>query len=132
MVQRNYNSLLGRYPGADGMKTGFVCASGFNVIASATQGGRKLIAVVLGAPNMRSRAMMAATLFDRAFAGIDGPSKSLSDLAHGPQTAGQTMPRDMQQSYCRNRGKAAAAFNAETERLMAPLLAAKTPAPSGH
>ena len=29
MVQRNYNTLLGRYPGADGMKTGFICASGF-------------------------------------------------------------------------------------------------------
>jgi D-alanyl-D-alanine carboxypeptidase len=37
MVQRNYNSLIGRYPGADGMKTGFICASGFNLVASATQ-----------------------------------------------------------------------------------------------
>jgi D-alanyl-D-alanine carboxypeptidase len=131
-IIRNHNDLLGRYPGADGMKTGFICASGFNVVASATQGGRKLIAVVLGAPNVRSRAMMAATLFDRAFAGIDKPSTSLSDLAEGPQTAGQAAPRETQQSYCRNRGKAAAAFNAETERLMAPLLAATTPAPSGH
>ena len=50
-VVRNYNSLLGRYPGADGMKTGFICASGFNLVATATRDGKQLIAVVLGAPS---------------------------------------------------------------------------------
>ncbi len=50
MVQRNYNTLIGRYPGADGMKTGFICASGFNLVASATRDGKRVIAVVLGAP----------------------------------------------------------------------------------
>ena len=48
-IIRNYNHLLDRYPGADGMKTGFICASGFNLVASATRNGRRLIAVVLGA-----------------------------------------------------------------------------------
>ncbi len=57
MVQRNYNTLIGRYPGADGMKTGFICASGFNLVASATRNGRRLIAVVLGAPSSAARAM---------------------------------------------------------------------------
>ncbi len=47
-IIHNYNSLLDRYPGADGMKTGFICASGFNLVASATRNGRRLIAVVLG------------------------------------------------------------------------------------
>src|SRR4030081_990498 len=51
MVQRNYNPLIGRYPGADGMKTGFICASGFNLVATATRDGKRLIAVVLGAPS---------------------------------------------------------------------------------
>ena len=50
-VVRNYNTLLGRYPGADGMKTGFICASGFNLVATATRSGKQLIAVVLGAPS---------------------------------------------------------------------------------
>ena len=40
--------LVGRYDGADGMKTGFVCASGFNMIGSATRDGKTLVAVVLG------------------------------------------------------------------------------------
>src|SRR5205823_13168503 len=37
-VMRNYNKLLEHYAGADGMKTGFICASGFNLVASATRG----------------------------------------------------------------------------------------------
>src|SRR5262249_34123148 len=48
-VMRNYNTLIGRYEGADGMKTGFICASGFNLVASATRNNKRLIAVVLGA-----------------------------------------------------------------------------------
>jgi len=66
-VQRNYNTLLGRYPGADGMKTGFICASGFNLVASATRDGRRLIAVVLGAPSSALRALKAAQLLERGF-----------------------------------------------------------------
>src|SRR3984885_9193810 len=59
-VVRNYNSLIGRYPGADGMKTGFICASGFNLVATATRGNKQLIAVVLGAPSGPARAVKAA------------------------------------------------------------------------
>jgi D-alanyl-D-alanine carboxypeptidase len=55
-VLRNYNRLIDRYRGADGMKTGFICASGFNLVASATRNGRRLIAVVLGAPSSPVRA----------------------------------------------------------------------------
>ena len=50
-VMRNYNTLIDRYPGADGMKTGFICASGFNLVGTATRNGKRLIAVVLGAPS---------------------------------------------------------------------------------
>jgi D-alanyl-D-alanine carboxypeptidase len=66
-VVRNYNTLLGRYPGADGMKTGFICASGFNLVATATRDGRRLIAVVLGAPSSPVRAMKAAQLLEQGF-----------------------------------------------------------------
>lgn len=122
----NHNNLLGRYPGVDGMKTGFTCAAGFNLVASASQGDRKLIAVILGAPNPRSRTIMAAALFDRGFAGIDRPSGSLFNLA----TPAPAAPPDMHQTVCRKRGKAVVQFNAELDRLMAPLLARKAPAPA--
>jgi D-alanyl-D-alanine carboxypeptidase len=67
-VLRNTNSLLGRYPGTDGMKTGFICASGYNVVATATHDGKRLIAVVLGAPSSAARSVKAAELLERGFA----------------------------------------------------------------
>ena len=66
-IVRNYNPLLGRYPGADGMKTGFICASGFNLVATATRNNKRLIAVVLGAPSGAVRAIKAAEMLESGF-----------------------------------------------------------------
>jgi len=66
-IVRNYNPLLGRYPGTDGMKTGFVCASGFNLVATANRGDKELIAVVLGAPSSGARAVKAAQMLQYGF-----------------------------------------------------------------
>jgi D-alanyl-D-alanine carboxypeptidase len=66
-VLRNHNKLIDRYPGADGMKTGFVCASGFNLVATATRRGRRLIGVVLGAPSSPVRNEKAARLLEFGF-----------------------------------------------------------------
>ena len=68
---RNYNPLLGRYPGTDGMKTGFICASGFNLVATATRDNKQLIAVVLGAPSSSARSVKAAELLEAGF--MQGP-----------------------------------------------------------
>jgi D-alanyl-D-alanine carboxypeptidase len=67
-VTQNFNKLIGRYPGADGFKTGFICASGYNLVASATRGGKRLIAVVLGSSSGQMRAVRAAQLLERGFA----------------------------------------------------------------
>jgi D-alanyl-D-alanine carboxypeptidase len=48
-VMENHNLLMGRFDGADGMKTGYICSSGFNLVGTATRGRRTLAAVVLGA-----------------------------------------------------------------------------------
>ncbi|HEX8417544.1 MAG TPA: D-alanyl-D-alanine carboxypeptidase family protein, partial [Methylobacterium sp.] len=66
-VMANHNGLLGRYAGADGMKTGFICSGGFNVVASATRNGRRLITVVMGQPSARERDIKASDLFDYGF-----------------------------------------------------------------
>ena len=66
-VYRNHNNLMGRYAGTDGMKTGFICASGFNVVATATRNNKRLIAVVLGSQSPAVRAVKAAQLFERGF-----------------------------------------------------------------
>jgi D-alanyl-D-alanine carboxypeptidase len=91
-VLRNYNTLINRYPGADGMKTGFICASGFNLVASATRDGKRLIAVVLGAASSPVRAVKAAQLFERGFNGAGlswltpslGRVESLQPIAAAP------------------------------------------------
>ena len=122
-VIANHNNLLGRYPGVDGMKTGFTCPAGFNVVATATQGGKKLVAVILGAPNVALRTIKAAALFDRGFAGIDRPSVPVAAL---PLQGGS--PPDMAGWVCHHKGPAIAEFTAENERLIAPLEAVSSQA----
>lgn len=63
----NYNLLIGHFDGADGMKTGFTCDSGFNEIGSATRNGRTLVAVVLGASSLGDRAEEAAARLSHGF-----------------------------------------------------------------
>jgi D-alanyl-D-alanine carboxypeptidase len=66
-VLRSHNGLLRTFQGADGMKTGFICDSGFNVVASATRDGRRLVAVVLGEPSVATRSDRAANLLENGF-----------------------------------------------------------------
>ena len=114
-IMANHNGLLGRYQGSDGMKTGFTCAAGFNVVASATRGGRRLIAVVLGAPSARDRTAKAANLFDRAFAGGASTSGNLRAL---PTTDGD--PPNMRGEACGRRVKGGS-FASEIEDFSVPL-----------
>ena len=65
---KSTNALLGSYRGADGMKTGFICASGFNLVASARRPGRRLIAVTLGSTTSGARFASGKKLLDRGFA----------------------------------------------------------------
>jgi D-alanyl-D-alanine carboxypeptidase len=97
-LMTNYNTLIGRFPGADGMKTGFVCASGFNLVASATRGGRTLVAVVMGAASPTERALRAAELLAQGFAASPKPRPTLASLtAPAEMTKG---PVDMREAIC--------------------------------
>lgn len=64
---KNHNSLLRTYPGTDGIKTGYIRASGFNLAASVTRNGRRLIGVVFGGKSAKSRDRHMATLLERGF-----------------------------------------------------------------
>jgi D-alanyl-D-alanine carboxypeptidase len=63
----NHNNLLGRYAGTDGIKTGYINASGFNLVASAKRGPHRLIGVVFGGRTSRTRDRHMVTLLDRGF-----------------------------------------------------------------
>ena len=64
----NHNNLLKNYPGVDGIKTGYIRASGFNLVASSKRRGRRLIGVVFGGKSAKSRDRHMRRLFERAFA----------------------------------------------------------------
>lgn len=62
-----HNRVMLRYKGADGIKTGYISASGFNLVASAKRNGRRIIGVVFGGKSSRSRDAHMVDLLDRGF-----------------------------------------------------------------
>ena len=100
-VLRSENALLERYRGTTGMKTGFVCASGFNIVATAHRGTRDLIAVVLGAPSGAERTEFTAHLLDDGFnvftAALAGMKPELASFEAAP-TLGS--PADLHDEIC--------------------------------
>jgi D-alanyl-D-alanine carboxypeptidase len=114
-VMRNTNGLIGRYPDADGMKTGFICASGFNVVATATRGGRKLIVVVFGSRSGAVRSEKAAQLFEKGFAsgGLSWLMPSLGSVdALQPVAAA---PPNLREEMCGKNRRRPAAEDADDE-----------------
>lgn len=72
----NHNHLLGKYQGADGIKTGFINSSGFNLVASAKRNGVRLIGVVFGGPTHSRRDAHMEDILDDGFAQIEGGESS--------------------------------------------------------
>ena len=72
---RNYNNLLGSYDGVDGLKTGYIHTSGFNLTASAERDGRRIVAVVFGADNPTQRKADMTVLLDYGFAVVGSQPK---------------------------------------------------------
>ncbi|TDO15279.1 MULTISPECIES: D-alanyl-D-alanine carboxypeptidase [Halomonas] len=90
-----HNRLLKSYPGADGLKTGFIRDSGFNVTTSAVRDGRRLITVVMGGFSAASRDAHTADLLDRGF--VRGALADGHDwLASTDISGGRLMPGEPQ------------------------------------
>jgi serine-type D-Ala-D-Ala carboxypeptidase (penicillin-binding protein 5/6) len=68
LMIRNTNHLVGHMDGADGLKTGYYRLAGFNLTATASRDGLRLIAVVLGCPTLQSRFLLAQQLMEWGFA----------------------------------------------------------------
>ncbi|WP_110033780.1 D-alanyl-D-alanine carboxypeptidase family protein [Hoeflea marina] len=94
----NFNALIGRFQGADGMKTGYICASGFNQVSSATRNGKTVVTVVFGAPSLSGRAEESARLLQQAFAAPASGSVTLSSLA--PYGADRDHVADVSATVC--------------------------------
>lgn len=83
---RNHNHLMEWYEGMDGMKTGYIAASGFNLVASVKRDNRRLIGVVFGGTTAVARDRHMAKLLDAAFART--PGSSGMELAEMPEQTG--------------------------------------------
>jgi D-alanyl-D-alanine carboxypeptidase len=96
------NGLLQHFQGITGMKTGYICSSGLNIVATLERNGRSLLAVVLGASSVRERNEMTAQLFLRGLAGELTPTGQtvldIKDL--------DTDPVDMSPLICGKKAKA--------------------------
>lgn len=96
----SYNLLLERFKGANGMKTGFVCASGYNLVGSAKRNGRSLIAVVMGTSSQTERAVSAAHLLE---AGFQGSAASQGNIYNTPARGNK--PKNMRPILCTQKAR---------------------------
>ncbi len=67
ITQKNRNPLLLDYPGADGMKTGYIKEAGYGMVGSAVRDGRRLVLVIAGLPSIKDRKDEAQKLLDWGF-----------------------------------------------------------------
>ncbi len=98
----NHNSLIRIMPEAVGMKTGFVCNSGYNLVGSAIRGGRQLVSVVLGARSGNVRAKASHEMLDSGFdeLGKSGHAK-VGEIVD--QSYGSIVPADMTTTVCKKK-----------------------------
>ncbi|MBX3568487.1 MAG: D-alanyl-D-alanine carboxypeptidase [Rhizobiaceae bacterium] len=100
-----HNNLIARFDGADGMKTGYTCPSGFNLVASATRNGRTVMAVVLGGKTVEARDDEAAALLARGLAAAPGAGPGLDELKR--TASGPNVPDNMFDTLCSKEARAA-------------------------
>jgi D-alanyl-D-alanine carboxypeptidase len=77
------NGFLGAYAGAEGMKTGFTCSAGYNLVAIAHRGGRRAMAVLMGAGSSAERLAAIRRLMDQALTASPAAGRPLSGLPNG-------------------------------------------------
>lgn len=84
---RGHNKLMDKYPGMDGLKTGFTNAAGFNLASTAVKDGRRLFSVVLGGRTATARDQLMARLLDDAFDDRETPATLVAQAAVVPPGA---------------------------------------------
>lgn len=90
---KNTNKLIGGYAALEATKTGYVCASGFNVAASAVRGNRRVVAVVLGSPSAAARNRITKELLDAGLSGDAAPVGNLRLLKAAAPSSGTDLRR---------------------------------------
>lgn len=87
----NHNRLMNTYQGMDGMKTGYIAASGFNLVASAVRNNRRIIGVVFGGRSGRTRNDHMAGLLDSGFAKLNNMRIAKAQVPLPPRKPGMLL-----------------------------------------
>ncbi|WP_182084559.1 D-alanyl-D-alanine carboxypeptidase family protein [Aureimonas sp. ME7] len=87
----NHNRLLGRIDGVDGIKTGYINASGFNLVTSVVRGNKKLVAVVMGGRTARSRDDHMAELVTKYLPSLSSGNGSALIASYSPSARGPSV-----------------------------------------
>lgn len=95
ITQFNRNPLLGEYPGADGLKTGFIDEAGYNLVATAQHGETRLIAVIMGAESEAERGELATAFLNWGFDNFETYTPETTALATVPLYKGKEKSLDL-------------------------------------
>ena len=110
----NHNKLLAKYSGTDGIKTGYINASGFNLVATVERNGVRLIGVVFGGKTSRSRDRHMMQILDNQFKRVKTITVRRAALAMpttlpvAPPERGEKLPESLPISKAKIRPAAAA------------------------
>src|ERR1019366_9805556 len=78
VIMRSHNHLLGHVEGCDGLKTGYITASGFSIAVTAARQGQRVIAIVFDSTTLKVRDAQAAELVTKGFAALSGAAPPAS------------------------------------------------------
>lgn len=106
-VYNSHNRMVKNIPGVDGLKTGFIRASGFNVATSAKRGNRRVIAVVMGGQTAAARDQIMAQLLERSFGAGENFTSQLASHTY-PAPSRLTPANSQKQKASINKASSAA------------------------
>ncbi len=106
-----HDNLIGRYDGADGIKTGYTGASGFNLVSSVTRGGTHIIAVVMGGRTAIRRDLEMVRLLDQTFMQIAANPTMVARASVPWQQMAQNMPAPVLAGFAMPQVSATAGFS---------------------
>jgi len=111
---RGHNNLMDKYPGMDGLKTGFTNAAGYNLASTAVKDGRRLFSVVMGGRTAASRDRLMARLLDDGFENQETPASLVAQAGEAPAAVASSKARRTKGGVAA--AKATAVADASTSR----------------
>ncbi len=92
VIMRSHNHLLGQVEGCDGLKTGYTATAGYSIAATAVRNGQRVIVIVMGSPDLKTRDTRAKEIFAKAFSRLNTVAAAPGTGSATPATAKAVAP----------------------------------------